>query len=262
MRFFLNERSLEPYTDWVGALDFFHRASRELKPIAAKLCCDSYFFQRGEVKARFNELPLPKDIRAVIRNMIFSNQTFDCWRPERLSCAEHEFHCADPAVALRDESLSEAAEQRVSDTAPAVAVMSSGQSQFGPATAFQVLREGWASAAAVRNFSSFESVKRWLIQERGVYDRDTAREPPRDSQTVLEKQPDRFRFSGLIERHSGRKVFTEIESGRLYCVDGGHHGHSAHLEVYSAEKDHLGTADIDTGELDPARRKENRRLKV
>jgi hypothetical protein len=263
MMFFLNERSLEPHAEWVSALDFFRRSSQELKQVAAvKLFRDSYFFQHGATKARFNALPLPKDIRASIRDMIFSDKVFGCWRPERLSDAEHEFHCINPAAALRDESLSEAAEQRSSVAIPPVAVMSAERSQFGPPNELKVLRDGWASAADIRNFSSLESVKQWLAREKGTYNRDTARDPPKDFQTVLEKQPERFRFSGLIERHSDRKVFVEIDTRRQYCVDGSHYGHAAHLEVYSSEDEHLGIADIDTGTLDPSGRKPNRRLKV
>jgi hypothetical protein len=76
------------------------------------------------------------------------------------------------------------------------------------------------------------------------------------------KAPDRFRVTGKLERRFRRKVFEEIATHRLHYVDEGHPGISAHLEVFSATGEHLGTADIATGELNIANRVNGRTLKL
>lgn len=81
---------------------------------------------------------------------------------------------------------------------------------------------------------------------------------PRDFQTVLQKAPHR---SGRVERRFSRRIFEEIATGRLYYVDEGHPGHSAHLELFSPNREHLGTADIVNGTLNAADRIAGRMLK-
>lgn len=78
----------------------------------------------------------------------------------------------------------------------------------------------------------------------------------------VSSDPDRFRATGRMERRFSRRIFQEIATGRLYHVDEGHPGHSAHLEVFSATLEHLGAADINTGLLDATERVEGRRLRM
>src|SRR5258708_11740229 len=114
--------------------------------------------------------------------------------------------------------------------------------------------------AELRNASTLEAVRQWIVAERGYYD-PVSGSAPRDFQTILMKAPDRFRVTGKLERRFRRKVFEEIATHRLYYVDEFHLGISAHLEVFSATGEHLGTADIATGELNIENRVNGRTLR-
>jgi hypothetical protein len=103
-------------------------------------------------------------------------------------------------------------------------------------------------------------VQEWIAQQKGHFDPD-ANLVPRDFQTVLEKAPARFRRTGKVERRFSRRVFEETATGRLFYVDEGHPGHSAHLEVFDANRQHVGTADIKTGTVDTTKKVNGRELR-
>ena len=259
---FLNERSLEEHCDWEAALILFLQLSYDLKPAQVRLFRDSSFFFQGEFKARFNALGFPKDLRGVVRDLVFSNRYFGCWRPVRVSDADHEFSCVNPLLNLRDDSICEAAERQGKKEGAPVLLVSAADSLFGDQDRVQVRREGWDNPAELQNFSSLTTAKTWIAQGREMYDPESALSSPRDFQTILEKSPERFRRTGKVERRSSRRIFEETATGHLLYVDDAHLGYEAHLEVFSADGIHLGVASVDTGALDATRIVAGRRLRL
>jgi hypothetical protein len=258
---FLNERSLEEHGNWSVALQFFLAAAQELSPAAPTLFRDSVFFSQAHFKQRFNSLSLPKDQRALILELVFGSRYYKCWRPERLSGEHDDYASANPALQLRDESISEATEQKIRDTGASVSLLSAPDSAFGNIDPIAVAKVRTEQAVQLNNASSVDAIRRWIVSKRGHYD-PTSSAAPRDFQTILVKASQRFRITNKVERRFSRRVFEEITTSRLYYVDDGHPGHSAHLEVFSANCEHLGTADIETGTLNVADRKPGRTLKL
>ena len=257
---FVNERSLEQYGDWGGALKLFLSAAQELAPVAPVLFKDSYFFAQGSFIQRFHTLSFPKDLRALILDLVFGNRYYKCWRPNRLSDETDNYTCLAPALALQDESVCEAAEQKLLDATASVSILSASDSSFNndPITISKI-----SSGAEIelKNAISIETVKQWIAAQRGYYDRGS-NFAPKDFQTILQKAPAQFQATGRLERRFSRRIFREIATGRLYYVDEGHPGLSAHLEVFGPNFEHLGTADIDTGELNVVNRVDGRVLKL
>jgi excinuclease UvrABC nuclease subunit len=246
---FLNERSLEQYGDWVISLKLFLGVAQELTPLGSTLLKDSRFFSNPDVIRRFNSLAFPKDQRALMRDLVFGNRYYRCWTQGRVSIGTESYTCVEPALNLVDESLSEAAERKLSEAGEAVSLLSAPGSAFHNKASVTISKLSSGQAVELRNASSIETITAWIVSERGHYDLNS-QSAPRDLQTVLIKYPDRFRQTGKVERRFSRHVFEEIATGRLYYVDGGHPGYSAHLEVFSATGEHLGIADINRGELD------------
>src|SRR5713101_1401402 len=261
MMAFLNERSLEEYGDWVTSLGLFLAAAQELLPVGSSLFKDSRFFSDPSFIQSFNGLSFPKDLRALMRDLVFGSRYYKCWTPERLSTETENYACADPNLDLLDESLSEAAERKLAQAAEAVSLLSAPESAFHNKTLITVSKLSSGQAVELRNASSIETITQWIICERWYYN-PNSQSAPRDFQTVLIKELGRFRATGKVERRFSRRVFEEIATNRLYYVDGGHPGHSAHLEVFSANGEHLGIADINGGELDVTARVEGRLLKL
>jgi hypothetical protein len=168
----------------------------------------------------------------------------------------------NPTLTLIDESVCEAAERgRVGEPLSVIAI-SAPDSVFGEVQRITVSSAPWNGLAVeLRNAVALTLVKKLIAQRRGHYER-TARSPPRDFQTVMEKDTSRFERTGHVERRASRRVFKEIQTRRFYYVDDAHHGHSAHLEVFSDDGAHLGIADIDTGILNVAGCVEGRRLRL
>ena len=258
---FLNERSLEDHSDWLAGLQLFLLVAQEFAACKEAVFRDGSYFLRGEFKRRFNSLAFPKDQRALVQSLIFSDRYCPCWRPQRVSNAEVEYSCVDPALALSDESICEAAERARLTEPLSVVAISTADSVFGRGRRITVGSMAWDGAVVeLRNAAGLIAAKEFIAQQRGHYD-TTSDSAPRDFQTVLEKDPSRFRRTGQLERRSSRRVFQEIQTGRFYYVDDAHPGHSAHLEVFSDDRVHIGIADIDTGALDESGRVEGRRLR-
>jgi hypothetical protein len=258
---FLNERSLEVFNDWSSCLSLFLVAGQELSTVTPLLYKDSGFFSHPDFKQRFNSLSFPKDQRALIREVAFGSRYYRCWRPDRVSRDSEDYFCSNPSLELRDESICEAAERKVANIQASVSLVSAHDSAFGHGLPVRVSKVSTAQTVEIGNATCLDAVKRWIASERGYYD-PNSRSAPRDFQTVLQKAPERFRPTGNIERRFSRRVFEEIATGRLHYVDEAHPGLSAHLEVFSASGEHLGTADIHTGELNTSSRINGRRLKV
>jgi hypothetical protein len=239
----------------------FLAAAQELLPIGSSLFKDSRFFAQAGFKRTFNALSFPKDQRALILELAFGRRYFRCWTDERLSTQTENYSCADPNLQLIDESLSEAAERKLAEAAEGVALLSAPASAFDNRPTLTVSKLSSGGVAQLRNATSIETVRQWIASERGHYD-PNSRSAPRDFQTVLVKEQGRFRATGRVERRFSRQVFEEEGTGRLFYVDDGHAGHSAHLEVFSAQGEHMGKAEIDTGQLDGRSRVEGRRLKL
>jgi hypothetical protein len=262
---FLNERSLEEHGNWLMSLQLFLKSAQQLSKVGSLLLKDSRFFARAEFLRQFNSIAFPEDFprdqRALLRELVFGNRYYRCWTPDRLSDEAETYSCADPALNLLDESLSEAAERKLVQAAEAVSLLSAPDSPFRDKRLVTVSKHSSGQAVELRNASSVEAVMRWIVSERGYYDVNS-QSAPLDFQTVLVKEPGRFQGTGRRERRFERRIFEENDTGRLYYVDHGHPGHSAHLEVFSPNREHLGTADIDTGVVDFTTRENGRILKL
>jgi hypothetical protein len=256
---FLNERSLGQYGDWSAALKFFLRAAQELSNNAT-LFKDTNFFSQGDFAAKFNTLGLPSDVRGLIRELSFGSRYYRCWRPGRLSDNAETYSCAQPVLPqLQDESICEAAERRLLDASTAISLLSASDSTF-TANQIALSKTSTQEAVSVANAIDLDAVRRWLAAQPGQYNR-TSTGAPRDFQTILGKAPQRFQPTGRVEPRFSRKIFREVATSHLFYVDDGHPGHSAHLEVFSATLDHVGTADIETGAIDQNTAVQGRKLR-
>ena len=257
---FLNERSLGEYGDWCKSLRIFLEIAQELLNVGALLLKDSRFFVRPEVIQRFNSISFPKDERALIRSLVFGNRYYRCWTEGRLSVTTENYICLNPALNLLDESLSEAAERKIVFTTEDVGVLSADDSSFHTEKLI-ISKSSSGESVELSNATSVDHVMKWIVSQRGYYNLDS-RSAPRDFQTVLMKDSSRFRATGKVERRFCRQVFEEMATGRFYYVDDAHPGNSAHLEVFSAQGDHLGTADINRGDLNTEGRVVGRILRL
>jgi hypothetical protein len=257
---FMNERSVGQYGDLGASLAFFLAAAQELSLITADLFKDSAFFFGPNFKQRFGQLGIPKDQRALILELVFGQRYYRCWRPERVSASVDRYAILAPQSVLHDQSICEATERALANAAASPSLLSAPDSDYGQVSPIRVTKISSNQVSDLENTSSIGIVRQWIAAQPGYY---AVNSPvsPKDFQTVLQKAPQRFRRTGKTERRFQRQIFEETATGWLYHVDDGHAGHSAHLEVFSARRVHLGTAHINTGALDPAQRINGRILR-
>jgi len=149
----------------------------------------------------------------------------------------------------------------LTDPGESLSLLSAPDSSFDHIDPIVVTKGSTQQSVDLRNATSIQLVKQWIVGQRGYYN-PASTYAPRDFQTVLLRAPHRFHPTGKVERGFSRSIFEETARGRLYYVDEGHPGHSAHLEVFSANREHLGTADILNGTLNATNRVAGRRLKL
>src|ERR1700722_6199735 len=147
MIMFENEPSLEEYGDLAGSLSLFLNAARELSSVGASLLKDSRFFSKPEFLQRFNKLSLPKDQRALIRELAFGNRYFKCWIQERVSTDAGRYRCTAPDFEMFDESICEAAERKLGAVTESISVLSASDSAFKKGGTLSVLKVSTARTA-------------------------------------------------------------------------------------------------------------------
>lgn len=259
---FLNDTSMEEHTDWGAALNLFREVTQELSGIA-DLFRDSSFFQSVEFKRRFGDSlsGTSPEVRAVIRQIAFSERYWKCWRPSRISVEVDEYSCQPLNLTFTDVSVCEAAEKKLVCSDYEVGMISAVDSNFANSIELEVEKLGSGQSGKLCNCYSIQIVRQWIAQQRGHYD-PTSNSAPRDFQTILEKDPARFERTGRHQRvaNKERRIYRELKTGRQFYVDEGHPGHSAHLEVFDADGNHLGEADITSGALDPSKLVKGRKI--
>ena len=112
----------------------------------------------------------------------------------------------------------------------------------------------------VYNFQ-VEGFHTYHVGEHGVlvHNADYVKENrvPKDHETVLRDKNTYQKTSGRVK---GASVYKD-KTGNYYHRDTFHTGQSAELEVYNSLKQHIGTADPQTGQLRPGTAKPGRKLK-
>lgn len=253
MTVFVNERSLEAHNDWGEGLKFFWEAAKELSG-QAELYRDSYFFEGANFKQRFGPAiaGLNPEIRQGLRQVAFSERYWKCWRSDRVSEEDEAYMCQQPIFTLSDASLCEAAERKFLNGNLAVGVVSAADSAFAHNNQLRVSKNNVGQVALLPNGITTDAVLHWLAHQRGHYDRTSA-SAPKDFQTVLVKDAARFRRTHRVEPGFSRRIYEDVQTGQLLYVDEGHPGHSAHLEVFDADGNHVGEADIVMGAVDTSK---------
>jgi hypothetical protein len=279
---FLNESSLAPYGDLRRGLILFWKAALELKSAEAERYKDSQYFQQVAFKKKFAALKLPppppgaevedqdelekrlpQDLQGKLREVAFGDVHWQCWRPQRHSDEQDEFSCWEPQQVMRDNSLCEAAELKLQQAGSEVGIVNAEDSAFAKITRLKVSKVGSEQMAELLNFGSIKLVRRWIANQHGYYD-PASTVAPKDFQTILEKDSDRFDRTHRYWNVAGkdRRIYKEKGTGRQFYVDEGHPGASAHLEVFNADGKHIGEANINTGVVDTSKCVEGRGIDV
>jgi hypothetical protein len=253
--FFLNDRSLSQYADLAGAFRLCIKARDELSraPVGLPvLHRDKSFFDTTDFKQRFNNTRMPSDLKAIARTIAFSDRIYGCWRPARISNETDTHECIAPQMTCRDETLAEAAARRGAAVPQAVLLLSAEGPPFEGLDSVELTKGG--AAVQLILAKTEEEVRAFLGAQSGQFEPSENR-VPQDSETILVKDPKRFRLKvGKRERRRGQRVYEEIATGRLFHVDKDHRGHSAHLEVFTSSLAHVGTGNIHTGAVDETKR--------
>ena len=271
---FLNELSVERYGDLRRGLILFWKAALELKEAEAVLYKDSHFFQQVAFKQKFGvlklppaapadakegekdelEKKLPPDLRAKLREVAFGNVHWQCWRPERRSVDQDQYTCQNPQITFRDNSLCEAAALILQQAGSEVGVVNAEDSAFAKIPRLDISKVASQQAVELLNIGSIKLVRQWIARQPGVYD-PASSVAPKDFQTILEKDTDRFERTHRFWNVAGkdRRIYKEKATGQQFYVDEGHPGPSAHLEVFDADGRHVGEADIYTGAVDTSK---------
>jgi hypothetical protein len=216
---------------------------------------DSDITEAASVKRDFNAMR--KDHKFLFRSMLFGGHGLKSWRSCRhsdetickMECENDDI--VDGTVCelyehLREESL--------------VALFGFGNSSFSDRQSVRIERllppAGPLPVKCRVAVGDFHSL---ILSIGGRFKTYQSRiDPPSDGETVLRQQPDRFERTGRFERR-GRSVYREVATRRYFYVDSLHVGPRAHLEVFCARGNHVGTANLQ-GVVDESTRVHGRRI--
>lgn len=245
MRLYLDERCLVTANlsvllrAWYAIADLVALANPALSLFVDKRVVSSPDFLR-----EFNR-QLRTDERTLLRLLIFGSGRLEDWSASQLG-AGISCRLLTEEIAVRDCGVCEAYGHR--STSETTALLGGHNSSFADRRLVGIERlEPPTTPLEVECGTSVDDVVRigtsWgCLPLR--YDLNAARSP-RDDETILSQAPQRFERIGKFERKGRRNVYREMATGNLYYVDDLHTGGAAHLEVFDARGDHLGTASLD-----------------
>lgn len=254
MAVYINELNLEAtYENFEDALEFIFLASKEASELS-KVFKDSLYFRSPDFSSRFNRSPISSLKRGQLKSFFYQNRFNRCWRDERSSSDREKYDCADRT--LNDFTIGEAFERSISGDN--VLLLGSHYAKEFDSPEISVKRLSDSKSMPLPNALNIDAIRSWLAKLAPSYS-PSATVPPTDKETILVKDINRFKKSSRHERN-GRRIYLETASGRQFYVDNLHFGRSAHLEVFDAEGNHLGTADISGGGIDPSKAENGRKL--
>jgi hypothetical protein len=222
---------------WTRIADRAANARRELL-----ILFDRQIVETPGFLSAFNSISL--NVRNLSSRIIFGRILTD-WRAIRLSDGSH-CRLGSENGAVSDCGVCEAYARR--RTQRTIGLLGFEESSYAGRETVEILQVAPPGASVTidcgSNFVDFERIgKSWNCFPL-VYSREETR-PPRDGETCLGNQPERFERTGRFERNGRRVVYREIVTGYFYYVDNLHYGLAAHLEVFDADEQHVAVADLD-----------------
>jgi hypothetical protein len=256
MRVYFDERCLDTsdlarlLRSWRQASDYGTSNSRELQ-----FYLDKNAVRAGRVLSRFNALK--HDERALFGPVLFSTEFVRDWRGD-VRAEDAICQLETESEPVMDCAVCEVYEHEKLNSRAAL-FGNEGSSFSGRGRVGVSKVEPAGPQLDVHCGCDLLGIQRigrtWnCLIER--YDPNLKR-PPKDDETILGREPERFTRLGNVERNGRRCVYREGATGRLIYVDNLHSGLSAHLEVFDSNERHLGIADLD-GNLDLLGHREGR----
>jgi hypothetical protein len=181
------------------------------------------------------------------------------WTVTQQHLEEIEYTCQGGSE--NGTSLAELAERVFQQQDLPCFLVNFAESRFSGSKQIEIDRQGNtdpANTIVLDAVESFEMLEEWAAARHYIpcpYPMPS-RYPPQDDQTIL---IDSARFERTKRIVQGRRVFRERDTGRLWYVDNLHTGARAELEVFDANGNHIGVANVD-GAIDESRRKRDRHI--
>jgi hypothetical protein len=243
MQFLFDERCLRTHdlpsliANWIEVVD----SAAECNP-RIPILIDGYAIRDGAFLARMSRLP--NGLKQLFIATFFAAEPQRSWRPG-VHPPESRCKLETEDDAVLDCAICELHERR--KMLDRMALQGSLESTYRGRTTIGVARADALPDVLVvdcaTDLASFLRIADLWECRPPQYDLAATRSP-RDWETALNLDPDRFERLSRFERRGRRRVFREMQTGRLFYVDNLHIGPAAHLEVFDANGIHLGTADL------------------
>ncbi|MBL9204896.1 MAG: hypothetical protein JNN01_07410 [Opitutaceae bacterium] len=256
MKLFLDERCLVA-SDLLALLSAWREIADFAKTHAPGL---SLHLDRRAVEGRFLSRfnAIGPSLRQLFRPILFGSELVSNWRDETL-CADVDCRLETEEEPVRDCAVCMVYESR--KYLEESGILGHRASSYSGREMVAVHKlsppESPLNVVCGTTITDFTRIARGWECLRVAYDRQSTR-PPRDHETVLGHEPERFMYVRRFERNGRRKVYRELATNRFFYVDNLHFGAAAHLEVFDSNELHLGTADlagvVDLSTLVPGRR--------
>lgn len=212
-----------------------------------------------------------KSIATAFKNILYNKINPQDWRNQRIHKENDYFDYKDRHgnnIDVRDTSLAEVAERTIQIKEQIYLVINFSNSVFQDphpqlSDCYQIIiiknndESDLIYLNSIDSKSGLENWKNTLPLDHVAYD-DNSLHPPRDEQTILS---DTSKFVKVNRNYSSRRIYQEKQTGYYYYVDNKHFGQAAHLEVFDAQGNHLGEADLE-GKLDTGKKDPNKSLKI
>lgn len=207
-----------------------------------------------------------KSQKLAFSNILFNKLNPIEWREQRMSNESDDFDClmSDQSYKdVKDTTLAEVTERQLQNQSRIYLVLNFAKSSFncphvgilGCCTITVIKNNDESNLIKLDGIDHKTGLKNWIEVKLSLYE-SSSTYTPRDQQTILS---DQTRFRKTNKTYHGRSIYREIKTGRYWYVDNFHEGLDAELEVFDAQGNHVGEADL-KGNIDTSKRDPNKHL--
>jgi hypothetical protein len=281
MEIFINEVSLEgQYTselEFVSAIKDFIEIfkllnkktnNKQVYKEDSKLFVNYNAIRESNFSASLNIIK-DKSLKQAFVEIVFNKQNPKEWRKEQLHSSDDLFDYLNNETSknVTDTSLAEVSERSLRNGDSIYLVINFKSSTFNLlhpdikecCTIPIIKNNDETQPIKLDGIDSHSALQNWLEVKLSLsrieYD-FLSRYPPKDQQTIL-RDTQRFQKTQIL--YYGRSVYREVQSDRYWYVDNFHYGQASHIEVFNAQRDHIGESDLD-GNIDETKKDSNKMI--
>ncbi len=244
MEVFINELSLQ---EQYNTIEEFSQSVLIFTKIVSTLNgsnCKYAFFKKGDffgskkavLRTNFSssvEKIRDRDVRTFFKDVVYNKANPKNWLDEQVHSNDDNYYCETLKSNITGQTLAEISERKIRDTHKKFLLLNFNKSSFANLS-HTVVTKNKNDKIDISCVDTIENTEKWIV----------------DNCIVIPIIENTKRFERTSKQVKGATIYKEKETSYYWYLDTLHRNH---YEVFNAQKEHLGEADLE-GNIDTSKK--------